>query len=154
MESEIIPETPENSSDESTPPEILKKADEVINNLVPQVSRPKYEAAYNKFMEWRRNKKVKSFSEPILLTYFSELAETKLPSTLWATYSMLRSMIDMKKKINIHNYSGLIAFLKQQNKGFKPKKAETLDAEQINQFLNQAPDNQFLAIKVSYFQYF
>ncbi|CAH2240512.1 jg9836, partial [Pararge aegeria aegeria] len=32
MESEIIPETPENSSDESTPPEILKKADEVIQN--------------------------------------------------------------------------------------------------------------------------
>ncbi|CAH2209166.1 jg23352, partial [Pararge aegeria aegeria] len=94
MESEIIPETPENSSDESTPPEILKKADEVINNLVPQVSRPKYVAAYNKFMEWRRNKK-------------------------------------------------------QQNKGFKPNKAETLDAEQVNQFLNQAPDNQFLAIKVA-----
>ncbi|XP_044593466.1 uncharacterized protein LOC123271256 [Cotesia glomerata] len=149
MESEIIPETQESSSDESTPPEILKKADEVINNLVPQVSRPKYEAAYNKFMKWRKNKKVKSFSEPILLTYFSDLAETKLPSTWWSTYSMLRSMIDIKHKINVYMYSGLIAFLKQQNKGFKSKKAETLDAEQINQFLLQAPDNQFLTIKVA-----
>ncbi|XP_057330039.1 uncharacterized protein LOC130670624 [Microplitis mediator] len=62
---------------------------------------------------------------------------------------MLRSMIDIKHKINIFNYSGLIAFLKQKNKGFKSKKVETLDAEQINQFSHQAPDNQVLAIKVA-----
>lgn len=101
--SDIIPETEETSSDENTPPEILKKANEVINNLVPQVSRSIYEAAYNKFMEWRKNKNVKSFFEPILLTYFSLLAETKLPSTLWSTYSMLRNMIDIEHKINIFN---------------------------------------------------
>ncbi|XP_074103468.1 uncharacterized protein LOC141530326 [Cotesia typhae] len=71
------------------------------------------------------------------------------PSSLWATYSMLRSMVDIKHNINIYNYSRLIAFLKQKNKGFKSTKALTLSAEQINQFLGEAPDNQYLPIKVA-----
>jgi hypothetical protein len=57
------------TDDESTPPEVLEKAKEVVNNLLPQKSRPKYEAAYVKFMQWRSEKKIKSFSESTFLAY-------------------------------------------------------------------------------------
>ena len=91
---------------------------------------------------------IKSLSESILLTYFDNLVETMKPSSLWAHYSMLRSMINIKHKINISSYSSLIAFLKQQNKGFSSKKFRILSAEHVSQFLREAPDDSFLAIKV------
>jgi hypothetical protein len=139
------------TDDESTPPEVLEKAKEVVNNLLPQKSRPKYEAAYVKFMQWRSERKIKSFSESTFLAYFNELATNHKPSSLWATYSMLRSMIDIKHNINIFYHSNLIAFLKQKNKGYTSKKAQVLNPEQINQFLQEAPDNKFLAVKVNRF---
>ncbi|XP_015176802.1 PREDICTED: uncharacterized protein LOC107066566 [Polistes dominula] len=134
---------------ESIPPEIIERANEVINNLTPATSRSKYESAYRKFMLWRTAKRITSFSEAVFLKYFSELSETLLPSSLWAKYSMLRSMVDIKHNLNIFNYSRLIAFLKQKNKGFKSKKARTLSPEQIDRFLREAPDREFLATKVA-----
>lgn len=145
---DIFKTTTTTTNDESLPPEILKKANEVINNLTPATSRPKYESAYKHFMDWRAAQRITSFSEEVFLIYFSELSETLKPSTLWAKYSMLRSMVDIKHNFNIHDYSRLIAFLKQNGKGFKSQKAQTLSAEQVNQFLREAPDSEFLATKV------
>lgn len=137
------------SDSDILPLEVIQAAEEVVNNLLPQKSRGKYEASYGKFMKWRSEKNIKSFSEPIFLAYFNELAANYKPSSMWSTYSMLRSMIDIKHKLNIHNYSNLIAFLKQKNKGFRSKKAQVLNAEHINRFLQEAPDDKFLAVKVS-----
>ncbi|XP_044729656.1 uncharacterized protein LOC123293006 [Chrysoperla carnea] len=110
---------------------------------------PKYEAAYIKFMQWRLQKNIKDFSESIFLTYFNELATNRKPTSLWATYSMLRSMIEIKHKLNIHGYSSLLAFLKEKSIGYKSKMAQVLSARQINQFLEEAPDEKFLAVKVA-----
>lgn len=137
-----------NDDHEFTPPEIIKKANEVINKLTPATSRPKYEAEYRRFMQWRAANRITSFSEEVFLTYFSELSETHKPSSLWSKYSMLRSQVDIKHNLNIHDYSRLIAFLKLNSKGFKSKKARTLSPEQIDQFLREAPDREFLATKV------
>lgn len=63
---DLIPETDESADEESIPPEILAKANEVINNLTPVISRPKYETAYKQFMEWRSMKKIKSLSKTII----------------------------------------------------------------------------------------
>lgn len=146
---DLIPETDESSDGESIPPEVRTKANEVINNLTPEILRRKYEAAYQRFMESRSVKKIKSLSETVLVTYFSELAETQKPSSLWEMCSMLWSMIDIKHKINIYKHSSLIALKKKKNIGFKSKKAQTLSAEQIQQFLHEAPDNQFFATEVN-----
>lgn len=135
--------------DKFTSPEILEKAKEVAKSLLPQRSRPKYESAYVKFNQWRLQKKIQSTSESTLLAYFHELAIDHKPTSLWATYSMLRSMIQIKHRLNIYHYPNLIAFLKQKNKGYKSKKSKVLSAEHINQFLEEAPDNKFLAIKVN-----
>jgi len=117
----VIPETPEfvsenNENEEFIPPDVFKRAESAANNLLPAKSQRKYEAAYAKFMQWRDKKKIKSLSETVFLAYFSELSETQVPSSVWAMYSMLRSTIQAKHNINIHNYAQLIQFLKKIQK--------------------------------------
>ncbi|KAJ3641880.1 hypothetical protein Zmor_028350 [Zophobas morio] len=53
----------------STPPEVVKAAKETSLRLLPQKSRKKYQAMYQAVMDWRTNKKVKSFSENVFLAY-------------------------------------------------------------------------------------
>lgn len=75
----------------NTPPEIREAAKIASLNLLPEKSKKLYLSAYTSFMAWRESKNINSFSESILLVYFSELATKYKPSTLWAHYSMLRS---------------------------------------------------------------
>jgi len=72
-------------------------------------------------MQWRGKKKIKTLSEPVFLAYFSELSEIQVPSSVWATYSMLRSTIQAKHNINIHDYAQVIQFLKKNSKGYEVK---------------------------------
>ena len=62
---------------------------------------------------------------------------------------MLKSIIENKNKVNIENYSLLNAFLKKKSKGYESTKSKVLEAKHVEKFLNEAPDNQWLAAKVS-----
>lgn len=62
---------------------------------------------------------------------------------------MLKSVIGNKKNVNIGNYSLLAAFLKKKSKGFRSTKAKVLEATEIEKFLNESPDDRWLAAKVS-----
>ncbi|XP_073955259.1 uncharacterized protein [Choristoneura fumiferana] len=138
------------SSDvECTPPELQEAANVAINNLFPAKSKEKYLKAYENFMKWRNEKKVNTFSENIFLAYFSELAKSKMPSSLWAIYSMVKFTVNVKHNVNIKNFSNLTAFLKRQSDGFKSKKSNVLTSENITQFLNEAPDDRYLATKIA-----
>ncbi|KAJ3665542.1 hypothetical protein Zmor_001033 [Zophobas morio] len=132
-----------------TPPEIIEKAKTAIENLLPAKSRDRYETVYHKFMERKLKNKVNSLSENVMLVYFEELSTTMKPSSLWAIYSMLRATINIKHdKINIATYPKLIALLKRKADGFKSKKSKTLTSKNINDFLQNAPDTQYLFMKV------
>ncbi|KAJ3655680.1 hypothetical protein Zmor_014801 [Zophobas morio] len=132
-----------------TPPEIIEKAKTAIENLLPKKSRDRYETVYHKFIEWKLKNKVNSLSENVMLAYFEELSTTMKPSSLWAIYSMLRATINIKHdKINIATYPKLIALLKRKADGFKSKKSKTLTSKNINDFLQNAPDTQYLFMKV------
>ncbi|XP_043465336.1 uncharacterized protein LOC122500461 [Leptopilina heterotoma] len=108
-----------------TPPEISVAASSVVTNLLPPKSKEKYEL------------------------YFNEMAKTKQPSTLWSQYSMLKSTLSVKNNININSYQKLIAFLKRKSNGFKSKKSNTLTAQEVEKFLNEAPDETYLSLKVA-----
>lgn len=140
------------SSDESlslTPQSVINDAQNVIQNLLPTKSREKYVRAYENFIIWKNAKGAKSFSENVLLSYFQELAKNKQPSTLWSTYSMLKSTINTNKDIKIETYTKLTAYLKRMSEGHKPKKSKVFSSQNVETFLNEAPDKDFLAIKVS-----
>ena len=132
----------------TTPPEMRKAAKIVEEHLLPTKSRPRYDKAYNCFKEWCTGNKVQNpVSESALLAYFSENAKTKKISTLWSQYSMLRTTLSIREKVDISKHAKLLAFLKKQNKGYKPKKSNTLSMENIESFLEQAP-LEFLVQKV------
>lgn len=134
-----------------TPPNITKAAEEASTSLLPVKSRERYETVYRKFMEWRLRNNIKSFSENVMLAYFQELSEKIKPSSLWAFYSMLRTTINMNHNVNIATYSKLIILLKRKSDGFRSKKSKVLTAKNINDFLENAPDSQYLFIKVRNF---
>lgn len=133
---------------QETPPEILEKAANTTEKLLPTKSRTRYEIVYQKFMDWRIKNKINSFSENVLLAYFGDLMEQFKPSSIWAIYSMLRTVISIKNNVNIETYPKLKAFLKRQSEGFKSKKSKIFSSDEISKFLNEAPDSQYLLTKV------
>ncbi|XP_066144419.1 uncharacterized protein [Euwallacea fornicatus] len=118
-------------------------------NQLPQKSRKLYLATYKTFMQWRIQKNEESFSESVLLTYFNQLSEKFKSSSLWRTYSMLRSTLDFHHNIKIDKYIKLRKFLKQKSQGFHPKKAKTFSAIEVRRFLADAPNDKYLATKVA-----
>ena len=143
-----------NTDDENeislTPPNIKEAAEIASLNLLPEKSRKLYVTAYESFLDWRKENKTNSFSEAVLLVYFTELSTKYKPSTLWSHYSMLRSTINIHHGINLENYMKLRALLKRKSEGFQPKKASTFSPENINDFLTKASDDKYLATKVTF----
>ncbi|KAJ8914670.1 hypothetical protein NQ315_017367 [Exocentrus adspersus] len=80
------------------------------------------------------------------LCFFAEKSKTLSSSTLWAHYSMLKTMLNVKRNIDVSKFYKLSAFLKRKSEGYKPKKAKVLTLDQIDKFLLEAPDKDFLMI--------
>lgn len=136
-------------SDEATPPSIIIAADDASKSLLPSTSRVRYERTYSDFMKWRSENTANSFSERILLAYFSGLSDKSKPTTLWAYYSMLKSTLSLNHGIDISKYSKLISFLKRQAEGYRPKKAQVFTEAEMKQFIFGARDEEWLVVKVS-----
>ena len=133
-----------------TPPEIRESANIARGAVVPKKSKDRYVQAYNAFVEWQVANNVKNlFSESVLLAYFQEQSKKYCPSTLWSMYSMLRSIIHLRHKVNIKNYAQLLSFLSNSSKGYKPVKAKIFTDDEIARFLDKAtPDSEWLLHKV------
>lgn len=81
-----------------TPEELRAVAEETAYELLPQESKDRYIAVYNKFKNWRSEKwKTSSASENVLYAYFLELTKENKPPTLWSKYSMLRQLSNTSK---------------------------------------------------------
>lgn len=132
-----------------TPPELRAAAQTAVNKLLPPKSKPIYDKEYNFFNNWRTEKKVELTTENVLLAYYGELSSTKKASTLWASYSMLRSCLNVYENLDISKFVRLQAFLKRQSDGYEPKKSKILEQDQINRFIHEADDLNYLAVKVS-----
>lgn len=138
-----------NTSTMCTPPELSAAANELRNDLLPAKSRDQYLNVYETFIKWKTAKGVTTITENVLLAYFGELAKEYKPSTLWAKYSMLKSVININHKINLENFKQLTAFLKQKSRNHQAKKSKIFSSDEMNAFLSDAPDNKYLATKVS-----
>lgn len=100
-------------------------------------------------MEWCKKNKARNLTENVLLAYFSSKAKNCKSSTLWSTYSMLKSTLAVKNNIDISKYIKLIAYLKKQNVGYKAKKSKIFNRNEINHFLRDAPNESYLMWKVN-----
>lgn len=128
--------------------EIDEAANVVSLDLLPKKSRVRYQNERLIFLKWCKQKKVKSFTENVLLVYFSEKSKTLKPSTLWCSFSMLKSTLIIEDNVDISKFSKLIAFLKQKAVGHRPKKSLTFSKEDVARFIREAPDEDYLMMKV------
>ncbi len=76
---------------QGTPPEIAESAKTITLNLLPEKSKNKYEKQYKIFCEWCAVKKIKNYTENVMLVYFKEKSQSIKSSTLWSIYSMLKA---------------------------------------------------------------
>lgn len=141
------------SAIDCTPPEVRDAANVVSLDLLPRKSREIYERSYLRLENFRREKKIQSFSENVMLAYFANSFEKLESSTLWSNYSMLRATLNLKHNVDISKYSKLLAFLKQKNHGYLAKKSKTLTKQQFEDFLRNAPDEKYLLHKVKLWIY-
>lgn len=89
-----------------------------------------------------------------MLVYFDELSKRFKPSTIWSKYSMLKSTLTILRGVDIGGYRQLAALLAKNSKGFVSKKSKILESQHVEKFLNEAPDDKYLAVKVSIAVYF
>lgn len=134
----------------STPPELVAIAQDTTEKLLPKKSFERYLVTYKNFITWRDEHNTTSFSENVMMAYFSYLRNSKnfKPNTMWAYFSMISKVIQIKHNVNIQNYSKLIAFIKKENVGYMPKKSKILEEEHIFRYLADAPDNEHLHRKL------
>jgi hypothetical protein len=132
----------ESDSDEEfsfTPPTIRAAANSTYQSLLPEKSKSKYELAYSQFMKWKLQNKITIISENVMTAYMRQLSERIKPSTLWTTYSMLRTTLSIKENVDISKCCKLRSFLKLKSSWYKSKKSCVLSSNQIKQFINEAP---------------
>lgn len=132
---------------EATPPELKQVVQNAASELLPQKSKVRYEGQYSKYKEWCSQKNAKISSENVVLAYFIELVAREVKS-LWSIYSMLKSCIILHENIDISKYTKLISYLKRKTANHVPKKSKILEEVHINTFIEQAPDEEFLLMKV------
>ena len=133
---------------DDVPPEGAEISKRSFNDLLPEKSKERYELAYAKFEDYKKKICTTSSSQNILLEYFTELKKKYKPSSLWNYYSMLKRMIIFKEKIDIGQYCALTSLLKKEAEGFQRRKTKVFTIAEMNKFLQEAPDVQYLAYKV------
>jgi len=131
------------------PDDIEKAAKEATLNLLPEKSRKRYEEVYCKFNAWRESKKINMVcNEKVMLAYFSERSQQVKSSSLWSEYSMIRSTLLVHENVDVKLYPKLLALLKKNSVGYRAKKSKVLSEDDIARFINDAPDDKYLSMKV------
>ena len=130
------------------PPEVVERYENVMVKLLPPASKAKYDRVYAEFIVWREKNKTESFSERTIMAFLDKKRDKVAPNTLWSISSMLKSTLLSYHNIDISKYPKLMPYLKRNSIGYQPKKAKIFHHEDMDRFLLEAPDEQFLMKKV------
>ncbi|PSN42848.1 hypothetical protein C0J52_16420 [Blattella germanica] len=76
------------------------------------------------------------------------LSKVFAASSLWCTYSMLKTILRVREKVDVSSFTNVVSFLKKMSVRHVPRKSNVLSRSQIDEFLLNAPDDVFLLIKV------
>lgn len=138
------------SSDSDDNDDNFAKHGTILNDesTLPEKSERKYNAIYRAFMNWRESKNIIELDENVLLNYFKHLSQNYKSSSLWTIYSMLRKTLKINHCINMEQYEKLRIFLREISKGQHSKKTKLFTSDEINRFVIEAPDDNYLVAKV------
>lgn len=129
------------------PPEVIISED--MEDIIS--SNHMSENAYDKFKEWCDCQNAISYSENVLIEYFSDLANKyKWPYTeLLSHYSMIKSMLYIKHNIDTTKFLKLQLYFDDLNEDSIPRKESRIfTRDNIEEFLSNAPDDKYLVMKV------
>ncbi len=131
------------------PTELIDASADAAGDSLPLKSNGRYEKVYDDYLKWKEIKKAASDSEIVVLAYFNEMVKSnKEPTTIWPQYSMLKATLKICSKVNIETYKTLTALLKIKSHGYIPKKARVFTEDEMQHFLDNAPDELWLDVKV------
>ena len=138
------------SSRQNLPQDLLTKAEQVSNHLLPDISRERYEKEYRYFSAWCIQQQIKpsQVSDEVLLVFLAEKSKSAKPSTLWSRYSMIKSVLKIRENVDVSSFPKTNSFLKKQSIGFQPKKASVFTNEEITQLMIKAPNETWLLSKI------
>jgi hypothetical protein len=132
----------------NVPDKIRQEAEIACSKLIPSKSKEIYEKEYENFCAWKMENEVSGVNEDIMLAYFHNMGKKCASSSVWTKYSMLKAMFKTYNNIDISKYGKLVAYLKNQSRVYKPKKARVLEKDHIEKFLETAPNSEYLMAKV------
>ena len=114
------------------------------------MSADKYTLIYETYKKWQMEHKssLSSSEESNLIVYFKDLSEKLKPSTLWSIWSMLKKTLNTRDNVDINKFQNLKNLIKNNSKGYKPKKSLVFSWDEIMKFINSAPDYIYLISKV------
>ena len=128
----------------------------VQKEMLPKKSADRYTLVYEAYKKWQMEHKssLSSSEECNLIVYFKDLTEKLKPSTLWSIWSMLKKTLNTRENIDINRFSNLKCLIKNNSKGYKPKKSLVFKWDDIMKFMNNAPNHIYLISKVSIYIHF
>lgn len=91
----------EEQNDIVLPDDILEEANAATYNLLPQKSKNRYINELEKFRLWLKNRNVNVITEEVIVAYFNGLIGKYAASSLWSTFSMLKTTLFVFEKIDI-----------------------------------------------------
>ncbi|PSN39308.1 hypothetical protein C0J52_15574 [Blattella germanica] len=80
--------------------------------------------------------------------FYYEGSKVFAASSLWCTYSKLKTILRVREKVDVSSFTNVVSFLKKMSVRHVPRKSNVLSRSQIDEFLLNAPDDVFLLIKV------
>ncbi|KAJ8910999.1 hypothetical protein NQ315_011264 [Exocentrus adspersus] len=136
---------------DSVPDDVLLEANSALSKIIPEKSKLLYEKEYINFCEWRNKKQVRGVNDKIIMAYTEKSKRVKSSSessSLWSYYSQLKKMLSVKENVDISRFHQVTAFLKHKSTGYKPKKSRVFTREDLEKFLDTAPDINYLLLKI------
>lgn len=118
---------------------------------LPKKSADRYALVYETYQKWKKEHKssLSSSEESNLIVYFKELSAKLKPSTIWSVWSMLKKTLNTRDKVDFTHFQNLKSLVKQNSKGYRPKKSLDFKWTDITNFMKNAPDYIYLAAKVT-----
>ncbi|CAG5089225.1 Protein of unknown function [Cotesia congregata] len=132
--------------------EVDRNFDAEAKLIIPyqKKSADRYLQVYDNYQRWRHeNRNALSTSEENnLVVYFKCLSTRISPPTMWSIWSILKKTLKTKDDIDISEFHNVKSMVKNNAKGYKPKKSLVLTWDEVMRFINEAPDSMYLASKV------
>ena len=112
------------------------------DNLLPTVSKTKYNNAWQKFQEWMKDNDESVVDEKVLLAYVMAMHDSGYaPTTLLSIVSMLKKKaVSLNHIIPSHVWQKFKSFVDQKSKNYKPTQSESFSGNEIDCFI-PSPNN-------------